>query len=89
MDPEIFIMRVFALCFKHRGSVSSWGRTVKHNKNVGGADNSYHLLWLGCDVVLDDMIQNPSLEVDAGIFGLKAILEGDHYHLQPAKQGAP
>ena len=85
MDPFSFGARVFALCFKHQGSISSWGRTEKHNKNVGGVDNSYHLLWMGCDVVLDDMIQNPAFEVDAGELGLKAILEGDHYHLQPLK----
>jgi len=88
MDPFTFAARVFALCFKHRGSVSSWGRTVQHNKDVGGVDNSYHQLWLGCDVVLDVMERNIGFEIDAGDLGLKAILEGDHYNLQPAKLGA-
>ena len=83
MNPFDFMKRVFALCFKHQGSVTSWGRTEKHNKIVGGVDNSFHLLWTGCDVVLDDMIKNPAFEIDADYFGLKAILEGDHYHLQP------
>ena len=87
MDPEIFIMSVFALCFKYRGSVSSWGRTVKHNIDVGGVSNSYHLLWIGVDVVLDVMKKNSEFESDAKEFGLKAILEGDHYHLQPLKNG--
>lgn len=85
MDIFSFSVRVFALCFKHHGSVSSWGRTEKHNQEVGGVDNSYHLLWIGADVVLDDMVKNPAFEIDAGELGLKAILEGDHYHLQPAK----
>lgn len=88
MDQFSFVARVFALCFKHRGSVSSWGRTLKHNKDVGGVPNSYHMLWLGCDVVLDVMEKNDDLESDAGELGLKAILEGDHYHLQPLKTGA-
>lgn len=83
MDPEIFIMRVFALCFKFRGSVSSWGRTVKHNKDVGGVENSYHMIWMGCDVVLDEMVKNVQFEFDATRLGLDPILEGDHYHLQP------
>jgi hypothetical protein len=83
MDPFDFAVRVFALCFKHQGSVSSWGRTEKHNKIVGGVDNSFHLLWTGLDVVLDDMVKNPAFEIDADYFDLKAILEGDHYHLQP------
>jgi hypothetical protein len=88
MDPLSFANRVFALCFKHQGSVSSWGRTLKHNKDVGGVVDSYHMLWLGCDVVLDAMFKNQEFEDDAGELGLKAILEGDHYHLQPLKMGA-
>lgn len=88
MDPFTFVARVFALCFKHRGSISSWGRTEKHNKDVGGVPDSYHMIWIGCDVVLDVMEKNEKFESDAGELGLKAILEGDHYHLQPAKQGA-
>jgi hypothetical protein len=87
MDPFTFAARVFALCFKHRGSISSWGRTVKHNTDVGGVSNSHHLLWIGADVVLDLMEKNAEFENDAKEFGLKAILEGDHYHLQPLKEG--
>ena len=88
MDPFSFGTRVFALCFKHRGSVSSWGRTPKHNKDVGGVENSWHILWFGCDVVLDLMEKNEKFESDAKELGLKAILEGDHYHLQPLKPEA-
>jgi hypothetical protein len=55
MDPLSFANRVFALCFKHQGSLSSWGRTAKHNKDVGGVEDSYHMLWLGADVVLNVM----------------------------------
>jgi hypothetical protein len=87
MDPLSFANRVFALCFKHQGSLSSWGRTLKHNKDVGGVEDSYHMLWLGADVVLNVMEKNGKFESDAGELGLKAILEGDHYHLQPAKIG--
>jgi hypothetical protein len=85
MDPFTFVAQVFALCFKYRGSISSWGRTTIHNKYVGGVENSYHMIWMGCDVVLDVMEKNKGFENDAGELGLKAILEGDHYHLQPAK----
>lgn len=83
MDPFSFAVRVFALCFKHQGSISSWGRTLKHNKDVGGVADSYHLMWMGCDVVLNEMVQNFSFEADAKRLGLDPILEGDHYHLQP------
>ncbi len=83
MYPLSFMRSIYVLCFKHHGSVSSWGRTEKHNKDLGGVPNSFHLLWVGCDVVLDDMRQNTDFENDATFFGLKAILEKDHYHLQP------
>lgn len=78
-----FIEKVLLLCYRHRGSVTSWGRTVKHNKEVGGVDVSWHLLWLGIDVVLDEMKKNTEFETDAVRLGLKPILEVDHYHLQP------
>lgn len=83
MDWYSFISCVMSLCLKHLGSVSSWGRTEKHNRDVGGVPDSYHRLWMGCDVVLDQMVQNPRFEADAKKLGLDAILEGDHYHLQP------
>ena len=78
-----FIERVVLVCSKHRGSVSSWGRTPKHNKDIGGVEGSIHMLWLGCDVVLDEMKKNLEFEADAAKIGLKAIYEKDHYHLQP------
>jgi len=83
MNPITFISCVFSLCFKHRGSISSWGRTIKHNEDVGGVPNSYHRLWMGVDVVLDEMRKSESFEADAKRLGLDPILEGDHYHLQP------
>jgi hypothetical protein len=87
MSPFDFIECVVLVCSKHRGSVSSWGRTPKHNKDVGGVDDSTHMLWIGCDVVLDNMVKNPAFEEDVHILGLHWSFEGDHYHLQtiPAK----
>lgn len=79
-----FIERVVLVCAKHRGSVSSWGRTPKHNKDVGGVEGSIHMLWLGCDVVLDVMEKNLLFEKDCSQVGLVAIYEKDHYHLHPA-----
>lgn len=83
MTPFDFIELVVFLCCKYPGSVTSWGRTPIHNSDVGGVPNSYHLLWMGCDVVLDHMVQNIGFEADAKRLGLDPILEGDHYHLQP------
>ena len=64
-------------------SVTSWGRTFARNKLVGGVPNSEHLLWNAIDVVLDDNSKNEQFEKDANICGLKALWEGDHYHLSP------
>jgi len=83
MNPVDFIMAVLLLCVRHSGSVTSWGRTIEHNKLVGGVVNSYHLIWMGCDVVLNNMVQNSQFESDAKHLCLDPILEGDHYHLQP------
>lgn len=83
MSPFDFIELIVFLCAKHHGSVGSWGRTPKHNVDVGGVANSYHMVWMGCDVVLDEMVKNQSFESDAIKLGLDPILEGDHYHLQP------
>lgn len=86
MDALTFAGRCLDLCVKWNGSVSSWGRTVKHNKEVGGVINSYHLVWLGCDIILDEMVVNPLFEEDARKSELDPILEKGHYHLQPMKK---
>jgi len=78
-----FVNRVLLLKIRWGFSVTSWGRTDKHNKAVGGVDGSNHLFWLGMDVVLDEMKKNIEFEKDADRLGLVAIFEGDHYHLQP------
>lgn len=63
--------------------MTSWGRTEARNKSVGGVPGSYHLNWLGLDLVLDEQRKNIDFEKDCVIFGLFAIFEIDHYHLQP------
>lgn len=80
-----FVHSVMVLALKYRGSVSSWGRTPAHNAAVGGHPESWHMLWLGMDVVLDDMEKNEGFERDADLLGLEAVFEGDHYHLEPKK----
>ena len=83
MDALSFFLSVIFISYKYRGSVSSWGRTAKHNKEVGGVEGSIHLLWLGVDVVLDEMKKSLEFEKDCDKLGMVALFEGDHYHLQP------
>lgn len=78
-----FVQIVLILRNKWAFSVSSWGRTPKHNKEVGGVDDSWHLYWLGLDVILDENKKSPAFEKDCDKLGLRALWEGDHYHLQP------
>jgi len=65
--------------------VTSWGRTPKRNSFVQGVAGSNHLLWVGMDVVLDEMKRDVEFEKDAAALGLQAIYEQDHYHLQPGR----
>jgi hypothetical protein len=83
MDFCIFSLHIFTLLYKHHGSITSWGRTEKHNKDVGGVPNSYHMLWMGCDVVLDVNEPNAGFISDCELMGIRAIWEVSHYHLQP------
>ncbi len=78
-----FVHAVMCLAIKYQGSVSSWGRTPAHNAAVGGHPQSWHMLWLGLDMIFEPMVKNEALERDADLLGLQAIFEGDHYHLEP------
>ena len=83
MDVLVFAANVITLRVKWNFSVSSWGRTTKHNKDVKGMDGSTHLLWLGVDIILEPMVKNKAFEDDAARLSLTAYFEKDHYHLQP------
>jgi hypothetical protein len=80
---SIFIENVLILAIRWAFSVTSWGRTPKHNKDVGGVDDSHHLRFLGLDVILDENKKSSLFEKDCDRMGIRAIWEGDHYHLQP------
>lgn len=55
-----FAERLVSYCAATGASVTSFYRTPKHNKAVGGNDTSYHLLGLAGDVKYDD--EFPPLE---------------------------
>ena len=64
-------------------SVTSWGRTYKHNTDVGGVAYSAHRFWLACDFVYDEPGHEPERIALARRLGLKLLPEGDHHHAQP------
>ncbi len=63
-------------------SVTSWGRSKKHNLEVGGNKHSRHRDWLGIDIILDNPEDKEDLFHYAIKAGLKYLDEGDHIHLQ-------
>lgn len=83
MNPTEFASRCCLLCLRWSGSVTSWGRTETRNTTVNGVPGSYHLDWLGMDVVLDNQKKNLPFERSCSLLGISALYEGDHYHLQP------
>lgn len=73
----------------HPFSVTSWFRTESHNHLVGGVKTSKHLIGLGVDCVLDDMADSERKLFceEAKAYGLRAIDEKSHIHLQVDRSG--
>ena len=82
MTPIGFASALMAYCYGTGGSVTSWGRTARRNAKVGGHKNSWHLAFLGADVVYDDPVPWATAKSLAGRFGLRVVREKDHDHLQ-------
>lgn len=70
----------------YRGSVTSWGRTDFHAKQVGGFAGDPHTWWVGADMVYDSG-PPPIVEISliARTLGLKVLRETGkpHDHYQP------
>ena len=84
MTIHKFVDAVLTLQAEFDFSVSSWFRTKKRNKGVGGNAESFHLCGLGADCVLDLPDDQDLLVKRARRLGLDAIVEGDHIHLEPS-----
>ncbi len=80
-----FAPAVYRFAKETGASVTSWGRSLLHNRKVGGVSNSYHLRWLAVDVVYDKRPSLATVTAVADKHGLQVIREKDHDHLQPKK----
>lgn len=66
-----FAQHIIMICARYNGSVISWGRSVQHNDDVGGVDDSLHIMWLAADTVFDtvnDSVQAAQLANRVGLF---------------------
>jgi len=61
--------------------VTSWYRTEKRNKKVGGRPVSRHLKGMAVDVVYDEPLGKAHRHTIATQHGLVILHEGDHDHL--------
>ena len=83
MTVASFAEKVKVYCESTTGNVTSWGRTPKHNKAVGGLPNSFHLTWLAVDVVYDVCPPTKKRLALATSLGLQLVRESSHDHLEP------
>jgi len=77
---------------RYGGSVTRWGSTNQHSKDVGGFAGDPHTWWLGVDMVYDATANRgdgshpfmPRSCPACSEEGLKCIHEHGHDHYQPA-----
>lgn len=62
--------------------VTSWYRDPVHNRNVGGAPNSQHLIAAAIDVVPRPGVAVEELANAFVSLGYTAVVEPDHLHVQ-------
>ena len=85
MTVTEFAQAVMSYCSSTHGSVTSWVRTPRRNREVGGVASSYHLLGLAVDIVYDNdkPVDDSVRKQLATRSGLLLIVEDTHDHLQP------
>lgn len=81
-----FVSGIYTLAVRYDFSITSWIRSSKRNKQVGGSQNSRHLLGLAVDIILDNPTDLRDFIKDAELLRLKVIDEKTHLHVQlPSK----
>lgn len=84
----VFLISIMKLRDQFAFSTSSWIRSPKHNKQVGGHKYSKHKDALAVDVILDDPMNDTKPFIRAvELLGYNYKNEGDHIHVQGAPIG--
>lgn len=81
MRLHAFVDSIVILAVRFPLSVTSWLRSPAHNSDVGGHNNSHHMLGLAVDVVLDNPADTLAITDRAKRLGLRVLDEGDHLHI--------
>lgn len=89
MTQEEFRAALQTYCSLTGASVTSYGRTTFHNRQVGGVLFSAHQFWLAADVVYDAAGSNDWRNQTATRLELRRLVEADHDHLQPIDWSRP
>lgn len=82
MSANDFAIAILGLAARFRFSVTSWGRSEKHNHDVRGVADSLHLYFLAVDVELDEGEDRPAFIVAAQRQGLVVVDDGGDLHVQ-------
>jgi hypothetical protein len=77
-----FMQKIISIALATNASITSWIRSQKHNKDVGGSEYSLHLAGLAVDLIFDTPADKLLAIHYAERFDLTAIDEGDHLHIQ-------
>lgn len=89
MTQEDFRAALQTYCSLTGASVTSYGRTTFHNRQVGGVLYSAHQFWLAADVVYDAAGSNDWRNKVATRLRLRRLMVNDHDHLQPISWAGP
>ena len=77
MSPQEFIDTIKPIANMYGFSITSYYRSKKRNKAVGGNDNSRHRLWLAVDGSLDDPTDALDFINECKRQGLRALPSND------------
>lgn len=65
-------------------AITSWARSISHNAEVGGVENSQHLIGTAWDIAGPDQLEYAARASQRGLIVLD---EGDHVHVQLFRAG--
>lgn len=82
VEQLLFHLKLLALLRGYPGSITSYLRSPRHNREVGGHPQSLHLDGLAADVIFDADTDRGAALAAARLLGLHCLDEGDHVHFQ-------